>query len=273
MGRPVYGRAGFTVTRASPREVFFQAVELLGKSEQLAFEEVAGHQSEILAVPDRAPRPADVYRVVEEALARIREVKKVNEITETAAVPKRDPTMRPTDVYNAILSARRQLNLLLDVGLQPTDVYQQVAIASSYAEEVLQIFPDANRDTVLPALERRKRPADVYARLLDCFERLRRASDRAGVHILRVKRGNVDPDRVTPGDVHEVATLLVSELAYFWQRLGGDEPTAPAPHTGREWPSDVYQLAGLLESQLVELERQSELDPNRLASTAIDGGR
>ena len=71
---------------------------------------------------------------------------------------------------------------------------------------------------------------------------------------------------VTPSDVYDVASLLVSELAYLHARL----PNAGAPRSsynpGDKLPSHVYQRAGMLERQLSELNKWVEGSPDWLRS-------
>jgi hypothetical protein len=75
---------------------------------------------------------------------------------------------------------------------------------------------------------------------------------------------------VTPTDTHELASLLVSELAHLHKKL----PTAREPrnvyYPGRKFPSHVYQRAGILEDQLRNLERRVDRNPNWLGRIVID---
>ena len=70
---------------------------------------------------------------------------------------------------------------------------------------------------------------------------------------------------VTPSDVYDMATLLISELDYLWTHAENAVSPRPAYYPGRKLPSHVYQRAGLLERQLAELEKLVEATPSWLS--------
>ena len=77
---------------------------------------------------------------------------------------------------------------------------------------------------------------------------------------------------VTPSDVYDVASLLVAELAHLHRQFPDAEPPHETYYPGRKFPSHVYQRVGILESQLIELEKQLiEIDRRRQAETARAG--
>ncbi len=113
-----------------------------------------------------------------------------------------------------------------------------------------------------PLFERGKRPLDVMNRLIECFGSIERIATRSDLSMLKLE-GEVR-DAVTPSDVYDMATLLVSELFYLWSRV--DDAVAPRPvyYPGRKLPSHVYQRAGLLQRQLVEIENLAKATPRWL---------
>jgi hypothetical protein len=72
--------------------------------------------------------------------------------------------------------------------------------------------------------------------------------------------------RFTSSDIYDVATLLVSELAFLWRQLEDVEPPRPAYYPGVRFPSHVYQRAELLERQLLELAKHAKASPDWLRS-------
>ena len=60
---------------------------------------------------------------------------------------------------------------------------------------------------------------------------------------------------IAPADVHAVATLLVSEVAYLHDRTGARDAREIAGSEGAKTPSHAYQSAGRLQAQLAALER------------------
>ena len=64
-----------------------------------------------------------------------------------------------------------------------------------------------------------------------------------------------------PSDVYDMATLLVSDLAFIHAKIPNFETPEPIPYPGRTFPSHTYQQAGVLHAQLVELEKSMKDDP------------
>lgn len=248
---------------AQPHEVFFQTLTLFRKADQLCFEQT--RQRGIAPQPPLGEVQQDqVVTVINLALERVQLVKSQLKITEKSEPAPRDPRRTLTDVFRSIVQANRQLNLLLQRPFQPSDVFQQVTFAVSYCSVLLEQFPQSTRLPQAPDFERRKRPADVYQRLVGCHRLLRQISEESGLELVQLEVSDDQLGQVTPSDVYDVASLLVSELAYLHARL----PNAPAPRSafnpGNKLPSHVYQRAGMLERQLAELYKLVEASPQWL---------
>ena len=168
----------------------------------------------------------------------------------------------PTQVFCSVVQANRQLNLLLEKRFTPSDVFQQVTLAMNYGASLLARFPGATRIPKQPAFERGKRPDDVFKRLIECYELVRNIAQRSGVKMLDL---NIDKTTIkgkTPSDVNDVASLIVSELAYLHTLLDNAEAPARVYYPGRKLPSHVFQRAGMLKAQLEELKRRMEKQPD-----------
>ncbi len=263
MGRPANTQPEIDVTHVAPREVFFQALTLFRKADRLCFEQTREH-APVPEVPSGDIRPSHVFSVVSASLDRIARIQRAIGISGETTEPERDETKTPTDVFRSIVQANRQLNLLLDKKVSPADVFQQVTLAVSYASRLLAQFPEANRIPDPPEYERGKRPADVYRRLVGCFERVRQIAAHCGLKTLELKVSKSSVDKVVPSDVYDIASLLVSELAYIHSHVPNAAPPVEIYHPGRKFPSHVYQRAGILERQLTELQKQVERAPGQL---------
>lgn len=262
MGRPKDEQRQIRVRGAAAREVYFQALTLFRKAERLCFEQTRDRAEEPSS-PEHALTSRDVSVVVERALERIRKVEQRLGIRQRATPPARDGTKISTDVFRSIIQANRQLNLLLERRFTPSDVFAQVTRGVSAASRLLERFPTARPIPPAPEVEIGKRPGDVYRRLLACFEHIRNIAEISGEHVLEFEADDQQVDSAEPSDVYDVASLLVSELTYLQSRAHA-QAARKTYYPGRKFPSHVYQRAGLLEHQLSELESFVRRNPDWL---------
>ena len=58
---------------------------------------------------------------------------------------------------------------------------------------------------------------------------------------------------LTSSDVYDLASLLVSELAYLDSRVASGKSPIDSYYPGRKLPSHTYQRVGILKAQLSQL--------------------
>ncbi len=262
MGRPRHARPEIAVSGIAPREVFFQVLTLFEKANRLGFEQTRTRAERPLE-PSTDPTPADVLRVVDAALSRLRAVKADLGIVSNVSVPPVDPSKRPVDVFKSIVQANRQLSLLLVRRFSPSDVYEQVTVAIGYAARLRSLFP-GNRVPPAPAREAGKRPQDVYRLLIDCLNTVKLIAATSGLSIATLEASEEEIGAARPSDVYDISSLLVAELAFLHQQPGALDAPRPAYYPGRKFPSDVYQRAGQLKIQLDELQVLAKTRPDWL---------
>lgn len=264
MGKPKVGKAHVSVTHAMPREAYFQAITLLEKTDRLAFEQTGELGDEWTKIHPENIRPKHVWKMVNAALHRVREAKEMLGITKSAVkVPSRsDATL--TDVFQAIVVTNRQLNLMLAQQFAPQDVYRQVTLAIHYTAKLLAHVPDAKRIPDARPFEHGKIPADVFARLLECFDRVAIITRQSGLEVLDLDQVNIHDKQIKPSDVYDIASLIVSDLVYVHSQLPGARVPNQSFGPGRKFPSHVYQRAGILLDQLHILEQYVQTTPHWL---------
>jgi hypothetical protein len=254
MGEPRSEPSGIAVTNAGTREVFFAVQNMFGKANRLSFE-----QAREMAPTPEAPvgeiLPFDISVVVTATLMRLREVKAKLGISEPTTEPPTIGMKTPSEVFVSVIEANRQLDLLLNQRVGPSDVFQKVTLAVGYAARLLARFPGQSRIPEAPPFEPKKFPADVYRRLLSCFDSVRSVMKDSGFDTLELHSGEGGYGWVTTGDTYELASLIVAELSYLHSQI----PAARAPrnvyYPGRKVHAHVYQRAGVLEAQLHNLQR------------------
>jgi len=191
-------------------------------------------------------QPAHVLGVIDAALRELREVARAVG-ADIGDPPAREPGKTPSDVFGALATANRQINLLLERPFTPADVFQQVSLAIAYASRL------SKHEPAVGAFERAKRPADCYRRLMACLDLARGAVRRANQPVID-GFGTAD-DAILPSDVYDAATLVLAEVAYLHALSKDANPVYPfeANQPGRKLPAHVFQLAGALEKQLQQL--------------------
>lgn len=234
------------MTDARPRDVYFEALATWSKVDRLA--------SEIGAQPVRFTqtattlrdlRPGHVLQVIDAVLLQIDGVKERLAISETVRMPTVEQSRQPSDVLATLIRVNRELSRSLERPFTPSDVYRTVALASTYAVRL-----GATAD--LAPFERRRKPRDCYDRLLACHSAVAALISKKGETALAA-RGT--PADVLPGDVYDLASLVLGELAFLHSLTPAAMPLHPFEPTssGHRLPAHVDQLARTLEAQLATI--------------------
>ena len=252
MGRPFDDSPRLPASSVSQLEVYFQAQTLFRKVNQLA-QEIAG-ETRVAAppLPEDELQPADTLNVLSQAHEQVTAVKEALGIqTEVPPVP--PGTSSATGVFMTIIDLNRQLNLLLDQPIAPSDVFQQVTLAILYCAGILSNYGVEELPAPAP-FDGYKRPGDVYALLLQEVDRVSQLSRRAGVSVLRLSATRNIPDDIEPGHVYDLARILVSSLAVLSDALNAQDVFPELEEPARIFPTQVYERATILQSQLEQLE-------------------
>ena len=246
LGRAEDTRPVPEITGAEPREVYFEAAVSWRKAARLAAEHgVESARLAPAAPPLRDLRPGHVYQLLEGVLAQVEDLAKHLGIAERAREIAPEAGRQPSDVLATLVQLNRDLSRSLERPFTPSDVYSTVALASAYAARL--------GGTAQPApFERRRRPADCYAKLEACLAKAVALVGKRGKAALAA-RGT--PPDILPGDVYDLANLVLGEVAYLHElspnaaQLYAFEPAVG----GHRLPSHVYQLASTLEAQLAAI--------------------
>lgn len=246
MGRTEDGRPSPEITGAQPREVYFEALDAWRKVHRLAEEIGVSSLATLPPAPGlREVRPGHVLGVLDGVLATVGEIRQRLGIAEPAKEPAIEASRQPSDVLGTLIRVNRELSRSLERPFAPRDVFEVVSLASAYAA--------ALGATAQPAeLIRKKRPADCYARLEACLGTVTALIRKKGETALE-ERGT--PKEIVPGDVYDLASLVLGELAFLHAMTATAAPVhafEPAP-SGHRLPAHVDQVARTLEAQLSKL--------------------
>ena len=256
MGRPYDDSARLPVSAVSELELYFQTQSLLRKANQLA-QELAG------AAP-RSPGPApsgevgaaDVYALLEDALAQIRVAAEAIGITERATFEQRVVSIAPTGVFLVVIDINRQLNQMLRVPISDAEVFDEISSAITYAAALLAMYPNTVSVPEPPPFDGYKRPADVYRRLTECMDAVIRVAPKVGVEVLGLSARRNVPENTEPGHAYDIARFLVADLAAIAGARNAPRARASLPAPKHIFPTEVYAHAGILLKQLEQLEQR-----------------
>ncbi|MDT3776744.1 hypothetical protein PJI16_04120 [Nitrospira sp. MA-1] len=269
MGKPLVTPSDAIVTNVHSHEAYFQALTLYHKADRLALELTGSTGFPLEPISLSALAPLHIWKMVNASYIRILTIKEELGLKEKIPERPEDSSTSLTEIGRAIVQANRQLNLLQERHFSPSDVSQQVLLASQYAKRLLDRFPPSNVPLETSPLVRGKQPADVFLRLVQCYAILEEIAQRSRIPVLHLDlpaAHNVGISRqLYPSDVYDMATLLVSDLAFFYTQLKKHDSLKPIPYPGRTFPSLVYQQATVLLHQLKSLEKLVTDDPEWLS--------
>ncbi len=243
MGRTEDGRPAPEISGARPRECYVEALVAWRKVQRLA-NEIGVSTARALppAASLREIQPGHVLQVLDGVLATLGDIRARIGIQEAAPEPAIETSRQPSDVLVTVIRINRELSRSLERPFTPSDVYATVALASSYAARL-------GTPIALAPFARKKKPADCYARLEACLARAAALVTARGEPALAA-RGT--PKDVVPGDVYDLANLVLGEIAMLHALTPNAAPLhafEPAP-AGHYLPAHVDQLARTLEAQL-----------------------
>ena len=246
LGRSEDVRPAPEITNAAPREVYFEAIAAWHKVTRLSGEVGGCDARPAPAVPPIGDiRPGHVLQLIDAVQSHVDDVKKHLDIGEKVAEPGIEQDRQPSHVLVTLVRVNRELSRALERPCTPADVYRTVALASAYVAR-------AGGSAQTASFERKRKPADCYARLEACLVAAGAAIAKRGGTALS-ERGT--PADINPTDVYDLAHIVLGEAAF----LHSLTPNAVPLHAfepgggGHRLPSHVDQLSRTLEAQLASL--------------------
>lgn len=241
MGRSEDARAPLELTDAKPRECLMAAHAALHKISRLADEVGAPPTSFSQATPLREARPGHVLEVIQAVQHRVEGIRAQLKMGEAVALPAIEAARQPADVLVTLIQIGRQISRALERPFTPSDVYETVALASSHATRL------GGHASPAP-FERKRTPRHCYERLMSCHALIAKKLAKHGETSVAMR---VVPAEVAPGDVYDIATLVLGEVVLLHELTGHQPVLSPFGVSAAHWlPSHVDQLARTLEAQL-----------------------
>jgi hypothetical protein len=243
----------FYVEGATPREVYFQAVSLYIKSNRLSYE----HTRTDLPLNEEISKsitPTEVCTLIQSSLDRLRTVSQKYSLALPEHQIEIDQNAEPTDVFHEIEKNNQQLNIMLEVSVTPSDVFERLTSSIGYITRVLEQFTDAKLLPDEPPYIANKQPKDVYFKLVDIIRLLEVIYQESGLTMLKLTLNNDQSHTITPNDVNDLAGLIEAETRHLHSLIENIEASPKVFYAGKKFPSHVHQRARILEWQLIELQ-------------------
>lgn len=254
MGAPLASPLDIGIRSHLPRDLYFQTLTLWKKTDRLLFEINRMHGSP----PTLSSDGIDIQNILgglRDAHQMLQRVMQELQIADSEIAPPSGTQISSTELFDRVLALNRQLNLLLERHISPSDVYQELSLAIGYSARLLARYPDATRIPAEPPFEPDKQPKDVYLKLIECLQTITRIFNSLELAILNIDFGQTDLDRLQPSDVYLLASMIVSQLDFLYQHTGMTKPPPQPVYPGLKFPAHSYQRAGILQIQLQQLER------------------
>jgi hypothetical protein len=246
MGRAEDARPVPEVSDAEPRECYGLAIATWHKAARVADELGVRSTRPAPAMPTLSRvAPGHVLQLLEAIAMQIDDISARLAFSARSGEQPIEHERKPSDVLATLFRINRELSRMLQRPFTPGDVHHVVALASAYAERL-----GARAPTV--AFEPRKLPADCYRQLDACLARAAALLHKRGVAALALHGAPAD---VTPGDVYDLASLVLVDVACVHSHVQTAAPVyaiEPGAH-GYRLPSHVLQLARTLDAQLAAI--------------------
>jgi len=260
MGAKKINNTLFQVTDAEPREVYFQAVNLYGKTSRLHHNLTARSISDHDLPPvGQHIRPADVWAVLSVVLTQLNEINQEYQIDDQARLPAIEDNKKPSDVYQSLLLTIRQINQMLrERPYTHSDVYQEITTALYCLLNIYSSFPGLQMQKQ-PRLQPGKKAEDVFAELISTYQTIRNVMQVSGYRMLKLSE--ISAPNLQPGDIYELAVLITSELKFLHSKLSPQKNVLTAAYPGIKFPSHVLQRLSHLHNHLQAILQEIKKNP------------
>ena len=257
---PVANEMSINIDNAQPREVYFQALSAYRRVSRFTFEQLrVFHPDPVTGsqVNASSKLPYHVWLLLSRSSNQLKQISTALNISAQAEESVVNKETSPSDVFAALIKVNRQLDIMLQQPFSPSDVFQQVTLGIHYSAKLLSKYPVLERKPEPPAFIEGKQPSDVWLLLVDCLAVIREITESRDEDILSINVETFDASSIRPGDVYQIASIMVSELAYLHSIETDIPPVVATVKVSNKLPSDVYQRVGLLLKQLQQLKTLS----------------
>lgn len=253
MGYPELKGLEINIKDAAPREVIFQALTLYKNANELNYE-FSGEYELAPKIPEKNIVPADVYRIVQKSQQHISKVKKFLKIKKENPIEVVTEDITPSQVFMLMVKNNRKINMLVEKPITYSDVYQQVVLAINYTAQILESKNEFFTIPILETEDELKKTSDVLNEFMSSFELLKKIAANNSLKILSIEtKDDYNTKNLRPRQLYDIATLLVSEVAYLNKVMVKNPEKVSSYFPGKKYPNDIYYKSLVLKEQLEKL--------------------
>ena len=187
MGKPKGLSEAFKISGAEPRHVFHQAgilylkVRYLCSEFHIDTEELSEIDSQLNI------KPTQVFLLVNKSFDMLQQLKAHPDFNITAQNKEKvlDDSLKPQDVFRAIVAVNSQLDQMLATKASPSDVYRKLDECTKYVQTMCKTLKVQN--PVKEGIYAHKVPGDVFMKLTESFRSLNTVKKLSGISTLKVE--------------------------------------------------------------------------------------
>lgn len=206
--------------------------------------------------------PEEVRGVLLLCLSQLGDIKRQYGITAVQSSLTPGEEVGPSNIYVSLLSTIRQVNSMLQDRPYSPSDVYQEFTTAFYY--MLHIYRRVEGTVMLPSPEPvlGKQPGDVYAEVKETYKTLAELFRLSGLHVLEMKAW--PSGQVKPSEVYDMAVLISSELRFLYGKLPDTDPVYEAVYPGVKFPSHVFQRVVHLHNHLKVLLEKVRKNPQWL---------
>ena len=252
MGKPDFKPKAIEIAKVTAREVYFQAETVLKKCSQLQFE-LFGKKSEIISLSSDITdmNPYEVYKMTNKSLEIVLNLKTALNVDKVSKEQLSDTSSTQTEVFREIFTINQLLNQIMSKPVSPSDVYMRVTESIHHAVKIIRAGKKAISGIPEPdEFLEGKKPNDVYRKLLNSFKIIQSIAKSRNMEMMTFSPPAEYIENALPEDVYDLASIILSEVAYLHSQTPQAEKPVPVYFPGLKFPSHVFQRVSILEKQL-----------------------
>lgn len=239
----------YQIRSASPREVYFQAVQLKNKTHRLQAEITGKYhpQTMNISLPVKSLSPNDVFSIMSTVNENISIIMNHLRLKDAEAIKTKKST--PSDVYEKLLVTNQLVSELLEQKILPVDTYMTTTLSIYYTGKILSMMPGVNPTVSIQEIYNNKTPYDVFDKQIEIIHVLKKIAALLNIDMLTIEP-NECKLTVESDNTLDLSYLILSEIAYIASKKGILIDNIYTYHPEKKYPSDVFYRNQILLIQL-----------------------